>query len=472
MASPPNTEQLTPLDLMMPRVYVSALLTFQTVESTSAISKRLQAGLDDLTRKLPWLTGRVISIPDTSGKVEIQWDGRQAAKTPTLINKGTIKDAYDDLTAQGMPPAAIPAEVWPAPVMIDDALSAAGAPVFAASIFGFAGGKGVGLCVSMHHAVCDATGFAQVVGWWAQSAAAPGSVAPGPTAWAGGRAARLAEALSAHAPAVAALPADELYAAHPEHSKLPPALPAELARSTAKVYAVPMARLDALKADLAGCMPAPPTTNALTCALGWSAITRARARRNPGLAAESSRLVTAVSGRRRLGGGKFATAEAPYIGNLVLYALASAGATDLSAAAAGTDDARQTLAGVCQAIAQSQAPSKVGARHIAEVCRLVDLAGDPRALFPGWDLFGSRDLTITSWANFDFYGMEFGAGLGRPDFMRIPYTEADGVVLVLPRKRKLAGEGNSGEKLEIMVMLRRDDLGELECDAVWKSLVE
>ena len=46
--------------------------------------------------------------------------------------------------------------------------------------------------------------------------------------------------------------------------------------------------------------------------------------------------------------------------------------------------------------------------------------------------------------------------------MRITYAQADGNALILPRKR---GET---EELEIVVMLRRDDLAVLKEDEVWQ----
>lgn len=61
-----------------------------------------------------------------------------------------------------MPMKAIPSEIWPVPSMIDDAVSATGVPIFAATLFCFVD-QGVGLCVCYHHNAVDATGFTEVV---------------------------------------------------------------------------------------------------------------------------------------------------------------------------------------------------------------------------------------------------------------------------------------------------------------------
>lgn len=62
--------------------------------------------------------------------------------------------------------------------------------------------------------------------------------------------------------------------------------------------------------------------------------------------------------------------------------------------------------------------------------------------------------------------MDFGPMLGRPKFVSFPCMEADEVAIILPRQRC-----SSEEKLEIMVMLRRDDLESLENDSMWRNLI-
>lgn len=61
--------------------------------------------------------------------------------------------------------------------------------------------------------------------------------------------------------------------------------------------------------------------------------------------------------------------------------------------------------------------------------------------------------------------MEFSTKLGKPEFVRVPYTEADGVGLFLPRKRS---EGRS-EVVEVMIMLRSDGMDVLEHDIPWDA---
>jgi hypothetical protein len=348
--------------------------------------------------------------------------------------------------------------------MIDETLFSRGAPVFAASIFRFADKQGVGLCVCMHHSAVDATGFTEVLRLWTQNMAVPGSLFnPGD-----GRLSRLSTALFHDLGVVSAHSLHALFASHPEYSTTPPTLPTSFPPCTSKVFRVPITRITALKQRIEIHIPSIPTTNTVLCALIWSAITHVRKQRNIALAKETSRLATAVNGRQRIG-EHFSALENLYLGKIVLYSLSELTAGDLSAFFDQASD--KALATVCDAISQSQSPARINTCHIAEIYSLGDRVEDNRTMFVGWDLFRSRDLTITSWANLDLYDMEFGAQLGKPDFVRVPHAEADGVGLILPRRRASARAETVDEVVEVMIMLRKDDMNVLEQDSTWRALV-
>lgn len=389
---------------------------------------------------------------------------------PTLVNKGSIAASFDDLSRRGMPPADIPAEVWPVPAMIDEALFTAGAPVFAASIFRFADSQGLGLCICMHHDAVDATRFAEVVRLWTQSLAGSGLPLESNLAGVRDRLSRLSGALSPHLTTSPSQSTDSLFASHPEYSRTPPMLPSEFPSCTSKLFSLRTARVNRLKELLSSSMPTPPTTNTLVCALIWSSITRARMQRNPALADETSRLAMAINGRRRIG-AELSTPGNPYLGKTVLYSLARLSAEGLRDASFGLNQPpTESLPTLCNIIAESSA--QIDSRHIAEVYHLVERVDDYKTIFVGWDLFGARDLTITSWADLDLYDMEFGEGLGKPEFIGVPYAEADGVGLILPRKRGVPNSaGGSDEVLDIMVMLRREDMDALDSDFMWESFM-
>ncbi|PIG80627.1 hypothetical protein AARAC_007652 [Aspergillus arachidicola] len=150
-----------------------------------------------------------------------------------------------------MPMEAIPSEIWPVPSMIDDALSATGAPVFAASLFLFSD-QGVGLCVCLHHNAVDATGFTEIVRLWARSFSDPGFEFSNPPQ---GRLERLSKALSTYPEEISSLLSKDLFALHPKYSKVLPAMPTEFPSCTSKLFKVSIHRINVLNETLCNYMP-------------------------------------------------------------------------------------------------------------------------------------------------------------------------------------------------------------------------
>lgn len=455
MADTSSPEKLTPLDQFMPRTYISSVFVFKA-SLTPKITERLQDALEKLLKQVPWLAGEICqsnSAPD-SPLLGIRWN---AAGSPTLVDKGTISASFDDASSRGMPGDIFPADFWNTPGVLDDTSLKSGVPVFAASIFGFAD-QGMGLCVSISHNVVDAFGFGQIMKMWAQNISDDQfdfSVSSQT------RLECLSNALSHESQQASTLSTDELLTRHPEYSLSPPAFPEKWPSCTSKLFAIWIGRIDPLKSLLHAYMTNPPTTNTIICALIWTSITRIRAQHNPSLTEEGSmsRLATAVNARQRIGG---AFSDSEFLGNAVFYGLSALPAKALSSSNQATT---KELAHVCEHVAQSQSVSAINTRHIGEVVQLMERVKDPRSLFVGWDLFGCRDLTIASWADMGLYDFDFGAGVGKPDFVRLPYMEADGVAIVLPRKRNA-----QAEVLEVVIMLRRDHMEALEKNAMWNAL--
>ncbi|OOF98729.1 hypothetical protein ASPCADRAFT_42102 [Aspergillus carbonarius ITEM 5010] len=432
MTDDPYVERLTPLDMLMPRTYIRVLLVFPKANPTLAVTQNLQHGLDRLSKQVPWLSGRIFLSTPTQPNPSPEIRSTRGT-TPTLINKGSIRASYATLSSQGMPIKALPSDIWPVPNIIDP-LSTTPDPVFATSFFRFAD-QGMGLCICIHHNATDATGFSEIVHRWARNIANP----------------------------------DTLFARHPEYSPHPPTMPTEYPPCTSKLFTISLHWLTILKVLLRKHTPHPdkqPTTHTILCALLWTTITRIRTHRSPALKTKPSNLITAVNARPRL----FLTNphpnqnQTPYLSNTILYGQTTHPAKTLATA---DEDPIRSLATICELISESHSPSRINSRFVAEVYRLVEDRGE---LFPGWDLFHSRDLVITSWANLGVYGVEFGGGIGRPRFVRVECGEADGVVVVLPRRRGVVQgvkEEEEEEGVEVVVMLRADDMEGLEADEMW-----
>ncbi|KAJ5371263.1 transferase family-domain-containing protein [Penicillium cataractarum] len=461
MTNATSVEGLTPIDALMPRNYIRVVLVFEDATNQSAQTTGLvQSGLNVISKQIQWLSGRVFPKASAGGdpySLEIRWDGHT---TPTLIDKGTIDISYDTASANGMQPESIPETIWPVSGMIDESLHIAGAPVFAASTFRFAD-RGFGLCICMHHNAVDGAAFSEIIRQWGRAIAEPDLVIPSSFE---GRCERLTAALADDLAETLSTSTDELFEKHPEYSRLPPAVPETFPSCTCKLFTVSLNWIDTLKSLLAKHTLTPPSTNTILSALLWTTITRVRTTSGSfSSEIQNSRLVTAVNARRHLPLA-FSPPDAQYLGNAIFYGFAEFSAPAL----AGADESPiRSLAEICTTVLNSQYPFTINARHVAEVHELITRTGDPRALFVGWDLFNSRDLTITSWADFGLYGVDFGLGLGRPSFVRLPYMEADGVVIVLPRRR---GEGETG--VEVVVMLQRDHMDVLVEDEMWRTLTK
>ncbi|KAH8897256.1 hypothetical protein GQ53DRAFT_818529 [Thozetella sp. PMI_491] len=465
MATTFVTEALTPLDLLMPKTYIRVLMTFRTARTIDSISESLQAGLETTVKSVPWISGRVSQSNSRQGNpsnLEIRWAVPEI--TPKILDMGSIEASYKELSAQNMPSRAIPERVWPVSDLTDQVSETAGARVFAAGLFSFGDHEGIGLCVCMHHSSVDAKGFTEVLGLWARNTTSPELEGP---AIAGTRLNRLSDMLHSGLNVSAQESLESLLALHPEFSTQPPTIPTSFPACTSTLFSIPIERINAHREALRSSSKFPQTINTVLCALLWSSITRARMHGNEGNHSfHTSRLAIAVNGRPRVE-GKHSSSGGPYLGNMVVYALAKLATEGLVYSNTG---AARRLSGVCDAIAESTSPAKITSGHVAEICRLVNKSENPGKIFVGWDLFSSRDLTITSWATFDLYDLCFGGGLGKADFIRLPYTEADGVCIILPRKRPDFSR-EYGEKVEVVVMLRNDHMERLQEDYLWQTLI-
>ncbi|KJZ67909.1 hypothetical protein HIM_12702 [Hirsutella minnesotensis 3608] len=463
-----RAERLTPLDVQMPASYIPVLLIFRTTEPATVILPRLQLGLERLVEYVPWLAGRVhYTTQKGDGKEaqgpEIRWDSGGAPLS--IVDRGSVlSSSYEALAAQGMPSEAFPADMWPVAMTMFGGGDAAGEPVFTASFFRFADGQGAGLCVCMHHGAVDGTGFDAVVGLWTRCMAA-GDAPPHPDVGRS-RSERLSDALAPNWGEAAAMSEDDMLRLHPEYAREAPPAPAAMPPCRFGTYNVSLARLRAVKEQLGSHLSFAPSTSMVLASVLWSAAARGRARDG----AEATRkLVVSVNGRPRIGDG-FSTAEAPYLGNFAFATVVELPAETL-AAAQPEGAAVESLARVCRAV--HQAVLGVDARYITRACRLLDGAAGRWAVRFGWDLTSGHFLGFNSWAGLCLYDADFGAGLGTPEFVRLPSGgPADGLCLVLPRKRVLGSSETSEVALQVILSLRSDELTSLENDATWRALVD
>ncbi|KAH6850621.1 hypothetical protein B0I37DRAFT_372002 [Chaetomium sp. MPI-CAGE-AT-0009] len=471
-----QTAVLSPLDQYMPRIYTTLFLIFETSDPTNAVDK-LRAGLRRLNQRLPYLKGRVFATD--GGRAAIRWSPTdedvklQEMPTDGLVLPGL---SFEKLKAERAPLHYFPPTLSPLP-RFANLNSDSGAAVFAAN-YGLLDG-GVVLGLSVEHNVMDGTGVVELIRFWAactRSDTIDTATTPTPD------------------------PDEPLH----RSQLLPtPSTPLPSPPGTSKIFTFATAQLEATKTALQTLHSTTPsttatwlTTNSVLCAILWSCITRVRQQRrararetttpsepsSPSTTAAAtarSQLGFAINGRARLGPGAtglgLADPRRPFLGNVNLYGLAGVDVGELEQATstATTADGSSVVAAgreaalgrVVQAIGEGV--GRVTGGFVGEVMELAERAaadgGGPLA--PGWDAFHGRDVTVTSWANMGLYGAEFGEGVGRPCFMRVPRAETDGFAIVLPRRR--GGEREEG--IEVVVAMHPEDMAALEGDAVWRS---
>ncbi|KAK3898178.1 transferase family-domain-containing protein [Staphylotrichum tortipilum] len=460
MAASSGVERLPPLDAIIAWRYSSFLFLFRTTQPVSALVGRFQHGLDRLCEQLPWLSGNLHSTGDTSLGLKLRWNTNE--RRPAVVDRGSIPLAYEALATDGFPPSSIPDHVWPTLLAFDSLPPGAGLPVLELTVFGFGDNQGVGLCFCKHHSVMDAPGVDQLLRIWAKCISDVPTISKDPTpafsprVW-------MPDALSTEINATSALHLNALLTLHPEFYTTDPVPQlTTLPVAATKMIHLPLSRLNSLKSRVAKHMQVRHTTNTLLTAVLWSAITRARLQHTPSLATSPTLLLTVANGRRHL-----PVSAPPYFGNLLSFCGAELPISAVTATGGGESSFDAALAAVCDAVAASTARSRASWRPWAEMHSLVDKVGGYCRLRLRHDPFTGRGFLVTSWANLGMYGVDFGAGLGRPEAVRVRATGADGLCFVMPRRRSEAGE----EVLEVLLGLTSETFDALEEDKMWRWLV-
>lgn len=190
------------------------------------------------------------------------------------------------------------------------------------------------------------------------------------------------------------------------------------------------------------------STNDALCALIWRAIVTARL---PRLNLEStSSLVRAVNGRNRV---RPAIPDS-YMGVCVVDAFSRLSLSDLAQKLDISDIAlllRKTL-------------SEIDDYRLRSFVSLLHSEPDKRTItfnVPSPD----HDVLLSSWASLPIYPSDFGARLGKPEFVRRPtFAFLDGLAFIMPQN--LAGD------IDIAISLFDDDLERLKNDPVWRTYAD
>jgi hypothetical protein len=466
-----HSSVLSPLDQYMPRTYTRIFLVF-ALEHHDAAIEALRLGLLKTYVQLPCLKGYVFSKSDDKNQLSIAWSDDDPAPE-FLENWPSECLSFANLSKHEAALHHFQASLCPIGVAPDHSNPDSRAAVFAASYSRI--DRGLILALGVHHFVMDGMGVGQLV----RVIATATKLAREETGLVLDplepltRVSKLQTFESSHRGEAEVPDWETLLQRHPEFSviesspKNTPIVPT-FPKGTSKIFRFPVDRLDMAKEVLNNlASPDKFTTNTVLTAVIWSIITRIRFSRL-GLDVNSqSNLGFAINGRKHLSDDFFR--GYPYFGNVNLFGRASINYADIYAASqspafstsAQTGDVDKLLP-VTTAV--STAVARISPSHISEVIRIVQGCPDLKVISQGWRSRNGPDLTLTSWANMGLYECDFGDSLGEPQYVRVPYAEFDGLVIILPRRRK----GHEAA-IEAVVMLSEVDMATIERDIIWQS---
>lgn len=460
---------LSPLDQIMPRLYTRLILFLSTQPSSmknqTFIFSALEKGLQKTLVEIPFLGGVVGEDKDDRGKVHIAPGPGVRLRLKNLEDDSDM--SYQKLKDSHFPLSSLGGDIKAPEDMVS---LGSNPPVMAAQINIVEGG--VLLAIGIHHSAMDATGFATVVQTWASYTKLnllfngasedeedeienPNSL----TSLSLDRSPLMKTSRTADVDPQVKIKDHPQYKLEPtppppeETEDAPTAPPTfTLPPMTPTVFYFAASKLAALKSVAIPSSSFISTNDAL-CALLWSSITRAR--RLPedsteGQEAPSSLLGFAVNGRRRLS----PPLTPSYLGNVNLYGSARLPISMLSK--------NTELKNIASAV--RTAIFELGNDRIQDVIALITSLPNVTDLKPGFNSFLGPDLAITSWRDMGLIGLDWGAGIGKVEAVRIPKVGFDGLCIVLPA---LEDEG-----LEVLVGLEDGAMERLKGDDSFLAVAE
>lgn len=487
--TPAQRIALSTLDQLASDVYFSFLMLFplSTNSEIRNVYSILKAGLSLTLSEFPFIGGYLVPGEGaTGGRCQMQVDEghpmRFVYRDFTLSDsQADFKYTYDELKQKGFPLSAFDYEkVAPIPFVVKTPKPA----VMAIQANFIHGGLILSICT--HHKAADAMTVGTVLKVWAKyttmidmastngPSAAFDNLTPKPmdrtpmsSGLAGVRLNDFPEyfvvddssavcSTQTEVAAVAAPPATEIA------SPLPLESPSGSRKIKMCIVHIPATRLAHLKAAASPSSPSEGwiSTNDAICAFLWRNIARVRARlasipqpHSPSPQAPLN-LGMSVDARRRM----VPTLPKDYMGNASFYCCVSSDATTVTSPST-------PLAAVAKLV--RDAVTRTDSAKMRGIIGLIDSVPRVSDLNIRIHLDPMRGLAVNSWADMGLYGYEWGAGLGRPESIRVPcmtFETGMPACTVLPRRP----DGG----LEVLVCLEEAAIQMLSEDEVFLNFVE
>ncbi|KAL9593883.1 MAG: hypothetical protein Q9219_007334 [cf. Caloplaca sp. 3 TL-2023] len=449
---------LTPLDNIMPRVYIRVILAFSHLdlrpdEERAHIRLALHRGLEETIKRIPLLAGNVSSAANGTGNLCVMPGKGVEFYTKDLSDNSGW--SYRDLEREKFPLGRMDGSVL-SPI---DFFSSDAEPAVTLAQANFLD-HGVLLTLCVHHAVMDISGVATVLRVWAKQTRMISTTGQSLGNNETDRSmdfldrTRLLELSNPQSTAdPIKLPQYRLVAPPPwsSENQSPPAPP--LPPMVAKIFHFPMLSITRLKE---ASQPPQPTgnfisTNDAISAFLWRSITLARfSKCSPEKTPRISALGFAVDGRSRL--------EPPlpkdYLGNVNIYAYSS---LPVSTMFADLNTAIPQIAAKVRTSVTETTDTRI--RDIVAFIKSVPRVTD---IIPGFDSFLGPDVAITNWSGTGLGDLQWGT-LGQVQAVRLPKASFDGLCIVLPR---------CNEGLDVVLGLEEETMKRLCDDEEWNEYVE
>ncbi len=451
----PHIVPLSPIDQIMVRVYVTCIFCFPLPLGTDhqTLCSRLKGGLSLTLSEIPFIGGCIVPEEGDRGRLQILvGEGYGIRFSYRDYTDGSSQKlwpkSYNELKAAQFPISALDAGKLSPLDMVPTSPTPAVMAVQANFING-----GLLLTTCIHHSASDGTGLATVLKVWAEHSrrenVADGLPSPIALRWK-----EMDRSTLKHGQAGADIKDFPEFRVR-DGTKVP-VLDRVGASSTCPVkdhcifYFSP-SHLAQLKLAASATNPAEPwvSTNDALCALLWRHISRAR-----GLgSAESGKqnmtpvqFTCAVQARRRFS----PPLPDDFLGNCVTWCPAT---LDVDALTSPSSPLYKV------AITLRTAITRLDSARLWGVIGAIDAIPDTTNLeVTSYDNPG-RSLVVSSWADMGLYGVDWGQGIGRPEYVRItaqPTTGGVGAALIFPRLLDGGLEVVIGVEVETMRRLRAD----------------
>lgn len=436
------TYPLSPLDFIMPPVYIHLVLVFSISQvepalSISEIVESFHKGVAQTLGQFPHLNGRIrtstldgstsLTIPITEPDSGVRVVQRFLSEDPAFHL------SYDDLESAHFPITKFDPTYF-APV---DIMSAGDdAEAFAVQLTFIRGG--VVLVPCLHHALADGTGFDIVVKYLSDniSAATANSTIIPPE-------------IIDRTLLCSTFSTD--HRSHPEFTILPEglleaAITADSGTSThrheSRVYSFSIPEIVRLKAAAEESASDPASkisTYNYLCAILWRSHMCIRSQTGSLRDVEHSLLGMPVNSRRNV------ALPENWFGNAITNALTT---LPISAFDSTELDYVKDIHEIAAAIRASIDAVRIDG-HLASVCSFIASVPDKRLLVPSFAPPGNQNVIISSWEGMKSYEHRFGA-LGFPQSIRVCQSTYDGMTIVLPGNK-------ASQRTEVVISLLKEE---------------